>query len=93
MHTLWHWILWALTSASADPAAVDAERARAAGCANVVYASLAADAPAAIPAPQQAPATCKECNGTGRIYRPDGGFVRCKCGACPSGQCQTKVLR
>jgi hypothetical protein len=92
MHTLWHWLLWMLTAISSDPADLAAERARGAGCVTVAYAALAKE-PAPTPQPEKPQAAaCKECNGTGRIYRPDGGFVRCQCGACSSGRCQTKTL-
>ena len=30
---------------------------------------------------------CTQCGDTGRIYRSDGGYVRCPCGACPTGRC------
>lgn len=44
--------------------------------------------------PQQLPplppaAPCLQCSGTGRIYRSDGGWVRCPC-QCPDGKCQPK---
>ncbi len=89
-HSLWHWLLWSLAIAAHDPGAIEAERARAAGCVSVAYAAMAQE-PAPAPAPAKAPPpakpVCKECNGTGRIYRPDGGYVRCKCGACSTGTC------
>lgn len=93
MHALWHWILWMLAAMSAEPDAIAAERARCAGYANVAYASLAQAPAPPPPAPKPAPAACAECGGTGKIYRSDGGYVRCKCGACPDGRCPTKVLR
>jgi len=40
------------------------------------------------PLPPAAP--CVQCSGTGRIYRSDGGWVRCPCGACPTGKCPQK---
>jgi hypothetical protein len=94
MHALWHWVLYVLAWASHDPATLAAERARAAGCVTVAYASLAtepAKEPAAEPAKPVAPARCRECDGTGKIFRPDGGYVRCKCGACPSGTCRKNL--
>lgn len=94
MHGLWHWVLWLLTVWSADPAAVARERAVAAGCVNVAYAALVEEAmPKPVPVAVQPKASppCPECSGTGKIYRSDGGYVRCKCGACPSGKC-AKVL-
>ena len=32
---------------------------------------------------------CAACGNTGRIYRSDGGWVKCHCGACPTGKCPT----
>lgn len=92
MHALWHWILWMLAALSSDPADLASERARGAGCVTVAYAALAHEPQPQPEPPKQQPATCKDCNGTGRIYRPDGGYVRCRCGACSSAQCKTKVL-
>jgi hypothetical protein len=40
------------------------------------------------PLPPAAP--CLQCSGTGRIYRSDGGWVRCPCGACPTARCPQK---
>lgn len=95
LHQLWHWVLWVLCIAAHDPTAIEVERARASGCVNVAYSSLTPP-PAPAPAPEKpaepepAPAPpCKECNGSGKIFRNDGGYVRCKCGACPTGQCKT----
>ena len=39
------------------------------------------------PLPPAAP--CLQCSGTGRIYRSDGGWVRCPC-QCPTGKCPQK---
>lgn len=95
MHALWHWLLHLLCWASADPGLLDAERARCAGSVNVAYAALAqepAPAPrreeaAPAPTPPLPPAApCLQCSGTGRIYRSDGGWVRCPC-QCPDGKC------
>jgi hypothetical protein len=89
MHSLWHWLLYLLTWASHDPATLAAERARCAGCVVVAYAALAVEPPPppaprrepeATPAPAKQP--CPQCNDTGRVYRSDGGWVRCPCGAC-----------
>lgn len=93
MHGVWHWLLYLLTWWSADPANLEHERARAAGAVAVAYAALAqepAPRPRREPEPPQAAPACKECNGTGRIYRPDGGFVRCGCQPCKSGSCPAK---
>ena len=60
----------------------------------------AADATPAVqigPAPKRAPdlpplppaAPCPQCSGTGRIYRSDGGYVKCPC-QCPTGKCPTR---
>jgi len=32
---------------------------------------------------------CPQCHDTGRLYRSDGGWVRCPCGACATGRCPT----
>jgi hypothetical protein len=32
---------------------------------------------------------CDDCRDTGRIYRSDGGYVRCPCKPCPTGRCPT----
>jgi len=92
MHALWHWLLYLLTWASHDPATLAAERARCAGAVAVAYAALAVEpAPAKVevlpPLPTAAP--CVQCTGTGRIYRSDGGWVRCPCKPCPTGRCPT----
>ena len=100
MHALWHWLLYVLASWSADPAMIHAERARCTGSVNVAYAVLAPE-PAPAPRRQEAApptplpplppaAPCVQCSGTGRIYRSDGGWVRCSCGACPAGKCPPK---
>lgn len=79
MHWLWHWVLWLLTTASSDPAMIQAERAKGLGCANVAYSILS-------PEPKRETA-CVECNGAGKLSRPDGSYVRCKC-QCANGQCR-----
>ena len=105
MHALWHWLLYVLASWSADPAMIDAERARCAGSVIVAYAALAPepaptprreddrkknDAVLPLPTPPLPPAApCVQCSGTGRIYRSDGGWVRCQC-QCPDGKCPKK---
>lgn len=87
MHALWHWLLYLLTWSSADAGMLEAERARTAGCVVVAYATLATE-PTQEPAVfEPTAATCKKCDGTGRIYRPDGGYVKCSCGACLTGRC------
>jgi len=103
MHALWHWLLYLLTWASHDPATLNAERARCAGAFAVAYAALAVEPPPP-PAPRREPEIgkknvpvvpmepakpCGDCRDTGRIYRNDGGWVRCQCGACPTGRCPT----
>jgi len=96
MHSLWHWLLYVLCWASADPAMIQAERARCAGAVNVAYAALApeptptprreeAAPPAPLP-PLPPAAPCLQCSGTGRIYRSDGGWVKCRC-QCQDGKC------
>lgn len=92
MHEIWHWLLWVLAIASRDAAELEHERARAAGCVNVAYAALAREAPPPAPEPvKPKPQPCRECDGSGKIFRSDGGYVRCKCGGCPDGACK-KVL-
>lgn len=103
MHALWHWLLYVLCWASADPAVIQAERARCTGSVNVAYAALAPEPRKELrnedpelgtklgttpPLPPAAP--CVQCSGTGRIYRSDGGWVKCSCGACPAGKCPPK---
>jgi hypothetical protein len=91
MHALWHWLLYVLTWAAHDPATLATERARCAGAVAVAYAALAVEpAPAKVePLPPLPPAApCVQCSGTGRIYRSDGGWVRCSCGACSTGRCK-----
>ena len=46
---MWAWMLYVLTSWSADPQLLEQERARTAGSVNVAYASLAEDAPTPTP--------------------------------------------
>lgn len=96
MHAMWHWILYVLTWWSHDPVSLELERAKGAGCANVAYASFAQEPQPRRPkreADDKPPAPpCKSCGGSGKIYRPDGGYVRCPCGACESGACRTKTL-
>ena len=84
---------------SAEPGAVDAERAKAAAAVAVARASLVVDAAPAPPAP--APTAC-DCGQTciRGIWKPDGRIeqrCQCKCprcvaeraktGACPDGKC------
>ena len=103
MHAVWHFILYVLACWSHDPATLAAERARCAGAVAVAYAALAVDPPPP-PAPRREPEIgkkktaefptepakpCGDCRGTGRVYRSDGGYVRCQCGACPTGRCPT----
>ena len=79
MNGLWHWLLWVLAAFTADPRAVELEHARAAGYANVAYAALA-EAPAPPPpAPPKPKPTCRDCDGNGKVFRTDGGYVRCPC--------------
>lgn len=90
MDWLWHWILYVLAAVAADPVSVELEHAKSAGAVNVAYASLLHEPP---PKPHRPiRPKCEECDGSGKIYRPDGGYVRCKCGACPAGACSPKVL-
>jgi len=90
MHALWHWLLYVLTWMAHDPESIAVERARCAGAVNVAYAALANE-PAPTPKREATtldpPPPCPKCGGTGRIYRADGGWVRCGCGACSTGRC------
>lgn len=93
MHALWHWLLYVLTWSSADAGMLDEERARTAGAVVVAYGSLATE-PKPAPKPHDEPVSvvpqpaCDKCGGTGRIYRADGGWVKCPCGACSTGKCK-----
>jgi hypothetical protein len=72
------WLVWL----SADPAAVDLERPRAAAAVAAARASMTPDAPPAPPPtpPAPTPATCcSECGGKGYIVMPDGHRVACPC--------------
>ena len=89
MHALWHWVLYVLAWASHDPSSIAAERARAAGCVTVAYASLAQEPTREVEQP--AKQLCADCGGTGKIFRPDGGYVRCKCNASSSGKCEKNL--
>jgi len=89
MHALWHWILYLLAWASADPSSIASERARAAGCVTVAYASLAQETVREVEKPA-APAACP-CGGKGYTVRPDGSRWACKCGACSSGKCRKNL--
>lgn len=92
MHALWHWLLYVLTWSSVDAGMLEVERARTAGSVAVAYATLASE-PIQTPAIDVQPASptvCPKCDGSGRIYRPDGGWVKCPCGACTTGRCPAK---
>jgi len=91
----WAWILSWLAWLSADPAAVNVERPKAAAAVAVAYAAFALEAPAppAPPAPECA------CGGTcvGGKWKPDGRILqpcpclpscKCKAGKCLDGACQ-----
>jgi hypothetical protein len=100
---LWKWILSWLVWLSAVPAAVDAERPKAAAAVAAARASLAGGGPA--PAPTPAPSECV-CGGTcvNGKWKPDGRIEQaCPCPAscdckrpkgaeCPDGKCPS-VLR
>jgi hypothetical protein len=83
---IYRWIVSVLVWLSADPAAIDAERPKAAAAVAAARASLAVEAPAPTPDnPQPTPAKCcGECGGTGYLTMPDGHRVKCPCPAdCP----------
>lgn len=100
--TLWRWLISWLVWLSAEPAAVDLERPRAAAAVALARASLATDEPTPAPTP---PSKCI-CGGTcvNGFWRPDGRVqIACPCPrecdckkpkACQDGKCQTSsVLR
>lgn len=89
MHALWHWVLYVLAWASHDPSSIAAERARAAGCVTVAYASLAVE-PVREPEKPAAQPACP-CGGKGYVLRPDGSRWACKCGTCPDGKCRKNL--
>jgi hypothetical protein len=99
---LWRWLMSWLVWLSADPAAVDLERPKAAAAVAAARASLAIDAPAPTPGPKPPAPTpskcCGECGGKGYLVMPDGHRVACPCPAscpckggkgqdCPDGRC------
>lgn len=87
------WLVWL----SADPAAVDVERPKAAAAVAAARASMAVEAtpvPPAPPAPQQCVCGATCVNG---IWKPDGRITQpcpCKCSrcitkpGCPDGKCR-----
>lgn len=103
MHEIYRSIVSFLVWLSADPAAIDAERPKAAAAVAAARASLTTEAPAPAPDPQPkppTPAVCKDCNGTGVQVMPDGHRVKCHCqqaekpaapkppqAPCPDGKC------
>lgn len=85
---IYRWLISWLVWLSADPAALDVERPRAAAAIAAASASLASgSAPAPAPSPTPAPKPekcCGECNGSGFLVMPDGHRVPCPCPAdCP----------
>ena len=100
--TLWRWLILWLVWLSAEPAALDLERPKAAAAVAAARASLATGEPTPAPTP---PSDCV-CGGTcvNGSWRPDGRvLVPCPCPAscackkakdCPTGNCPPKsVLR
>ena len=97
---IWRWLIAWLVWLSADPAAIDLERPKAAAAVAAARASLATDSPAPGPKPP-APTPgkcCGECGGKGYLVMPDGHRVACPCPpscpckggkaeACPDGRC------
>ena len=75
----WNAFLALLASWAHDPTQAATEHPRAAAAVSVAYAGLLEEAPPA-PAPPKPKPGCTDCK-QGRIYRPDGGWVRCPCGA------------
>lgn len=83
--SLWRWIVSLLVWLSADPAALEQERPRAAAAVNLAAATLRRDStPPAPPAPT--PTDCA-CGGTCKngVWKPDGRIeMPCPCPkACP----------
>lgn len=70
MHEMWHAILAWLAFWSSEPSALEVERARAAGYANVAYAALAEEP---VPPPSPAPTPPK----------PKPAPAPCQSGTCP----------
>lgn len=100
--TLWRLLIAFLTWLSADAAAIDAERPKAAAAVAAARACLATSEPTPAPTP---PSKCI-CGGTcvNGFWKPDGRVqIACPCPAscdckkpkaCPDGKCPTKsVLR
>lgn len=86
MTTLWKLLISWLVWLSADPAAIDAEPAKAAAAVAVARASMAREAPT--PDPDPAPA-CK-CGGScvKGVWKPDG-HIQAKCD-CQCQRCVTE---
>jgi hypothetical protein len=98
---LWRWLISWLVWLSADPAAIDLERPKAAAAVAAARASLAPDvAPPGPKPPAPTPGKCcGECGGRGYLVMPDGHRVACPCpatcpckapkaaAACPDGKC------
>lgn len=68
------WLVWL----SADPAAVDLERPRAAAAVAAARATMTSVAPAPTPGPTPAKC-CTECGGKGVLVMPDGHRLACPC--------------
>ena len=86
---LWRWLIAWLVWLSADPAALDLERPKAAAALAAARASLRVDAAPVPPAPgpkPPAPAVCQNCGGRGYVVMPDGH--RIQCGACQGKGCK-----
>lgn len=94
---LWRWLISWLVWLSADPAAIDLERPRAAAAVAAARATMVSAAPAPTPPPKPGEC-CGECGGKGYMVMPDGHRVACPCPAdckckaakaCPDGKCPT----
>jgi hypothetical protein len=95
---LWRWLIAWLVWLSADPAALDLERPKAAAALAAARASLLVEAAPKPPAPgprPPAPAVCQNCGGLGYVVMPDGHRIvcgACKGKKCPDGKCPKSVL-
>lgn len=99
---LYRWIISVLVWLSADPAAVELERPKAAAAVAFARATMISES-SPTPEPKPSEKCCGECKGTGYITMPDGHRVKCPCpdncpcrkaggkkSDCPDGTCPEK---
>lgn len=101
---LYRWLISVLVWLSADPAAVELERPKAAAAVAFARATMISESsPTPAPEPKPFEKCCGECKGTGYITMPDGHRVKCPCpddcpcrkaggkkADCPDGTCPEK---